>query len=482
MALLAVASLAPLASPWVVDATFPGDDPLITLTFAKNLARGRGFVFNHGPPVLGTTTPAFAAAVAAVTAVGGVAPTTAALWLSVLGWIALVWVFLAFRAAFGLNVWQAASIGWLVSAQGWIEHLSMEATSFALVLVVAAAMVFSRRWLWAGLSIALLFFIRGEGVLFGLIAGVVVLAAERTRTEGQRSPTVLFSLGASIPVLLWSAYALPTFGAILPATLDAKMVQVASGLWAPFPVRLLHEWLPGWGVGGFGRISTVLGYGLVFVGVASAVRVYRRLLVFPVWAAVYATGYAVLGVPGYSWYRLPVFFGLAVMAGLGLERTIVGIRGEGRSRRRTVGACALAAAVLAGVAHGAIRSLQHPPRDTRAETYRALTRWLNDHADPGQSVAFFEVGALGYDTDLGVVDLVGLVTPSVLPHVLRRDFASGFWELQPEWFVDLQGSEFTRPILEHPMFGRCYEAVATFGHEQGRPLTLYRSKINSVDP
>jgi hypothetical protein len=33
------------------------DDTYITLTYAKSLAAGRGFVFNHPPATFGTTTP-----------------------------------------------------------------------------------------------------------------------------------------------------------------------------------------------------------------------------------------------------------------------------------------------------------------------------------------------------------------------------------------------------------------------------------------
>ncbi len=35
------------------------DDSFITLTYAKNLAQGNGFVYNQPPATLGTTTPLF---------------------------------------------------------------------------------------------------------------------------------------------------------------------------------------------------------------------------------------------------------------------------------------------------------------------------------------------------------------------------------------------------------------------------------------
>ena len=48
---------------------FLNDDSYITLTYAKSIAVGRGFVFNSPPPTLGTTTPLYAVAIAALSVV-----------------------------------------------------------------------------------------------------------------------------------------------------------------------------------------------------------------------------------------------------------------------------------------------------------------------------------------------------------------------------------------------------------------------------
>ena len=58
--ILLFCSLVPIVAALRVDHRLIGDDPLITLTYAKNIAAGNGFVFNHGDPVLGTTAPLFA--------------------------------------------------------------------------------------------------------------------------------------------------------------------------------------------------------------------------------------------------------------------------------------------------------------------------------------------------------------------------------------------------------------------------------------
>ncbi len=471
---LLVASLIPLTAAPRLDHRFPSDDALISLTYAKNLARGDGFVFNHPPPVLATTTPAFTLGVAGLTAVTGFEPTEVALWASALCWLALIWSFFVFREAFGLDPGQGAVVGCMVAAQGWVAHLSMEAYPFALILVLAAAMVGSKRWFLGGLAVGALFLTRGEGVLFGAILGLVVVAGEIRRRSEERSPTLMYVLGAALPVLAWSAYALPTFGSMLPATLAAKMAQVESGLWAPFPVRLFGEWLPGWGVGPWGVISTVLGYVLVAGGLVVMGTQRRRMLVFPAWGVAFAVGYSLLGVPGYTWYRLPVVFVLCVTAGLGLHafiRLALGAGGVGGIRAGLVWALASGLIISAGwQTAGAIKK---PPEDRRGPAYLTVSRWLNENAGPEQSVAFFEVGARGYYTDLAVVDLVGLVTPSMIPHVLNRDFATGFWEVRPDYLIGLEGSEFIRPIVENPLFHGSYSEAVVFEGPEDRSLTIY---------
>lgn len=480
---LLIASLLPLSAAFRLDERFPSDDALISLTYAKNLARGDGFVFNQPPPVLATTTPAFTVAVALLVAITGFEPTVVALWVSALCWLALIWSFFVFRRAFGLDAGQATAVGWMVAAQGWVEHLSMEAYPFALILVVAAALVWSQRWFLGGLGVGLLFLTRGEGALFAGILGLGVLIGEIRTRNSARSPTLMFVLGGAVPVLAWSAYALPTFGSILPETLAAKMAQVSSGLWAPFHIRLFQEWLPGWGIGPWGATSTLLGYSLVAIGMVVIGLRHRRMVVFPAWGLAFAIGYSVLGVPGYTWYRLPVIFVLTFTAGLGVEAVLrLGISGENPGRIRFVAVWSLAVVLLISAGWRTAETIRRPPVDRRGAYYLGIAQWLNEHAALDQSVAFFEVGTLGYYTDLEIVDLVGLVTPSVIPHVINRDFAGGFWENRPDFLIEREGSEFTRAIVDNPLFSGAYIRAVTLDGPDGRSLTIHRARRNSRRP
>jgi hypothetical protein len=477
--LLVAATLVPLYAGLSIDARYPGDDPLITLTYAKNLARGDGFVFNHQPPTLGTTSPALALACAAGTVLTPLEPTDVAQLIGVACWIGLVWVFWLFAEALGLSRPTAAVIGALMAARGWPEHLSMEAVPFALLAVLAVVAAASGRPLVGGLLTGLLFLVRGEGLLFAGILSVAMVAEEWTRRrDTDRPPSALprYLAGVAAVVVLWTAYAMPTFGAILPNTLSAKIAQVESGLWAPFASRLVAEWIPSWTAG----LQPWFVDPLVVLAVIGAMLIAWRLprmAVLVLWGGAYAGAYHLLGVPGYPWYRIPVEWALLICAGVGLgiaAEAAVGSDPKRRARRWAVAAVTVVALVLLAVP--TVRRIHGWQPTDRDLAYGRLTAWLNDHAAPSERVAFFEVGILGYATDLGVLDQIGLVSPELTPNVVHGDFGTGVWLQRPEYFVELEGSGFSGAVTRYPGFAEAYEPVAVVARLGGKRLIVYRAR------
>lgn len=486
---LVVASILPLWAATRVDPSMLGDDALITLTYAKNLARGDGFVFNHPPPVLGTTTPLFTMVVAALGAVVVFADlTTVALLVSALCWVGLIWCWFAFRREFLLTDWQAAVVGLVMAASGWIRHLEMEAYLFALLLTVATGLFFRGRLAAAGAASALLVLTRGEGaLLFGILLFLAIATerpCQRPRSDApwSRSGTLLLCTGFGIPMLAWSVYAHITFGTVVPNTLAAKVAQGASGLWRPFLEQLVRVWIPSWGT----RLALpgvpLLGvwYLLVVIGLAAVVRRHRPLLVLVVWMVAYVGSYALLGVAGYPWYALPVYFVLSLLLGVGLAfvaRLVAQLLHGGR--RGAVAAAVVVTVIVLWLGIPTARAALTPRTSQRQVAYLDLARWLRDHTDPSASVAYHEIGYLGYYTDNRIVDLVGLVSPDITPHVAIGDFAWGFWESQPDYLVHPQGSRFFEGIVGDPRFSRLYRPVARLAEEHGLRLTVYRKTLGN---
>ena len=67
------------------------DDSFITLTYAKNLVAGNGFVYNHPPATLGTTSPLFVFLVAGIAVITRLTVVQTAIFVSGLAWAAAGW-------------------------------------------------------------------------------------------------------------------------------------------------------------------------------------------------------------------------------------------------------------------------------------------------------------------------------------------------------------------------------------------------------
>ena len=121
------------------------DDSLITLTYAKNLAQGNGFVFNHPPPVLGTTSPIFALLVALFALVFGLANIpTIAIYFSTLCLIGIIWAIYINRKYWRLEDWQTGILGTIIVGTSFINFLGMEFYLFAFILILCLTLLFAK--------------------------------------------------------------------------------------------------------------------------------------------------------------------------------------------------------------------------------------------------------------------------------------------------------------------------------------------------
>lgn len=471
IAFLSMASLLSFSVAWAIDHRMLFDDPLITLTFAKNLARGDGFIFNHAPPVLGTTTPLFAVSLAALAVVLPVPLTALAVAVSAACWAGISWLLFVFRREFSISAWQAVFAAYAILATGWIESLGMETYPFLLLLVLSVGLYWKKWHLACGVVLALLFLCRGEGILlfFILIVASIVSRHAPSLAEkvlgGPVDPKAFGKLGLGfvVPTALWCAYAIPTFGAALPHTLNAKRIQGASGLWPTFFDELTGAWVHDWG-----SALAIPGHpwiGLWTVGLVLGIREIAvrhsplRILVY--WCAVYVAGYTVLGVAAYHWYGRPVQFVFVIVFVLGFTALVRWTKDRFASMAASNALAAVISAVVIGrlamAIPGAIAMQRTEPRSI---VYAEMSRWIAANTKPDESIAALEVGCLGYNTDNRVIDLVGLVTPDVLKGVRRWNFAEGFWRHNPDLLVYLPGAwMYFRPIVADAKFQRDYEPV-----------------------
>jgi hypothetical protein len=454
------------------------DDTFIHLQYARHLAQGDGPVFNPGERVYGSTSPLWVALLGAAMALGldGLAAARALGAAATLLSIALVFQLL--RQTVRTPALRAAgTVAW--AAHAWMLRWSLSGMEapLAVALAVAGFVAFTAGPRWGGrpaltgLCWALAALTRPEGVFLLLLWGVRLLA------------------GAIGPVLLyggWLAFAKAWYGVLWPQTLAAKtaggvgVVYHVGNLWRQ--VRIV------------GATDGVLALLLVVALLARAARRRpsgdgpRPLDALLPWAWLIGLPllYALRGVPVLSRYLLPLLPILGWLAWRAADRWWAG---EGPAwPRAAAGAWLVAALVLAqNLAVWRVQVLPHVRSFSPAleSSLVAWGRWLDRHAARDAVVATPDIGAIGYYGHRRVVDLAGLVTPAMVPHLLRDtpeaaiarfDFATFS---RPEYLVDRASARF-RLMRESP-FAACLTPldsaiVPNLGVAQPAPVvySLYR--------
>jgi hypothetical protein len=397
--------------------------------------------------------------------------------ISVVTWIATAWLLAACWKKPGGNHLGSALVAVLLLTQSaGAATLGMEIALFQFLLVTTIYLYLSGMLGWTGLALGLLFLTRGEGILLGL------LLLLWDRVSKKRIPWRL--MGAIVAVVLvWSIYGLATFGNFLPSTLGTKIAQRESGLWRPFGERLFTEWLPGWFTG---FPTSLVSVALIAGGVLYATRWRREWWMFLLWGAGYIVGYLIINPAGYWWYAMPVFFVFSVFTALGLAAlpNLFGwLRGHGQWRADWLGVVVSALALLMAV--GNVRTLRDSllsystafspgqGRYTSAH-YGVVAEWFVKHTEPKETVAYVEVGYLGYYTRNRFIDLAGLVTPGIADHLRSKDLTWGFLYFCPDYaLIAPEFNWLMGAVSQLQEFKQSYRLVYQVERPGREPLSIY---------
>ena len=436
IALLIAASAVPLLA--ASHLAHPIDDTYITMVYARSIAQGRGFTFGlNDHPTLGTTTPFNTLILAALYALFPQADAAGvAVALSVICWIATSWLWFLGGGILGLNRLERLFIALLVLIETttWIAHLGMETWLFVFLLTLCVMAYFRGALVLTGVLIGLLFLTRGEGILLAPLIGLHLLSQRR----GWLRRGLRIALGGAIVLLPWFVYAALTFGSIFPSTLAAKSAQVDLGFTQPFVIYMAYVFVGEWSNLGFVVVTPWL---LLFVGgLVYAIRARRKLLLLPAWALLFVVGYGILRIPTYKWYALPVMYVVTVFAGLALAgiaplvvRLAKSLKPERTQQVGLIAACAALALIAAIILPKNIPN--SPVGDWRHDVYHNLAEWLDSNTPPESSVAYVEIGLLGWYGQRRVVDLLGLTNPELIPAVKQGDFERAIEIAQPDVLI-----------------------------------------------
>ncbi len=338
--------------------------------------------------------------------------------------------------------------------------------TFLALVIGAFCAYFSGRPNLAALLLALGTLTRGDG----LVPAALLLAWDvRTHRRFPRVPALIWGM-----ILAgWAIYAFWSFGAVAPNTLAAKRAMGESQLWRPL-------WLGGLRVAYlyFEQTRFFLWFAVVaLLGCARLRAVDRRLWLVLGSAALVVAAYQAMGIPSaYNYYAALVPF-LMMVCGLGAVHLaeLAEARWPGWRRRSSLVRAALVLPLLlAEVTPTVARVSTHP--EPRYWTYRAAGEWLAQNTPQGASVGLVEIGIVGYYSRRPIVDVCGLVSPAVGPHLAAGDVSWPIRHYRPDYVLlhDPVWPSLEGPIARAAWFGEEYERLRGFDGVAPYRLALYQ--------
>ncbi len=423
--------------------SFPLDDSWIHLRLARNLAEGHGFSYNPGVPVAGSTAPLWTLLLAGGFALLGSHPFLA----KAAGILAALATALLVRGLAGRwtgNRWLGLLAGAITAIAGplvWGALSGME-VSLAALLVTAALLSHTdgREWTTAVL-LGLAALARPEAVL------LVPLVWSARRITWRRTGILL-----GVPMACvgpWILFNLLTAGTPLPATAAAKieggLIGFLSGTREPVATTLFvrprqfdAEWLSWlWSVNVLLPLLIPVGLWIVWRRCGRAVALPAAvLLLHPIGMALLAPYRG----PGFQEGRYSIH-----LLPLALAVAVAGLDGLGRWPR--LGAFGAALFLLASVAAARPAADRYAWAVQNIDAMQVrLGHWVTAHTRSDARLALNDVGAIGYVSRRQVVDMMGLVTPEIIPY--RRAGEAGvlrylertcpdYLIIFPAWFPEL---------------------------------------------
>ncbi len=385
------------------------DDAYIIYQYARNLSVGNGFVFNAGERVLGVTTPLLTLLLAVAYRVAGEVLPQVSIFLGCAGIAAQAMLLFALtRDRLPVTAW-VLLIFTISDWHGSMRFAALETNLYgALLLGTVYLAGKGTHPIACGALLGLAFLCRHDAVLL-----VPVILLIRGRSLGLRAVIKLL-LASLLVVLPWLVFAWIYFGSPLPQTLHSKHGISSFTDYSKNALMIIVE--TPWQALGPRTWLMAAGIILAAAGTFKVLLHLTSLRLLTAFCGLQFLAYAMIGPPlGQTWhiYLPQVAFNTLIAVGIGalLEET----GGWRWCLRRERVAIYVAVAVIYGglLVRNAAEFCGTIPQQfwlgLRHSRYEMVANWVNHNIRPHQAFLAYEVGTLGYMTQLRMVDPFGLI-------------------------------------------------------------------------
>lgn len=468
-----------VAWTWAVFGPHVIDDAYITFRYARNMAIGRGIVYNPGERFQGGSTPFFTLLLGFCGWLGLNIPTSALVVGLLSGGGTLVLLII------GGKILGREGAGWLAAFALttqllWVLLLvsGMETTLYCLVILSTILMVAQGRWKGLGILLGLACLIRYDGAILAVAA--LLLAG----WNGGFKTALREALKAAIIYLPWFIFAWIYFGTPVPQSIRGKLLidfltysETFKQYWLYLKmIPLSFFWL-----------------GAFLIGTFMAIHKDSRWAIVPLWFGLYLAIFILERRPVlyYPWYLIPLFPIFFLMAAFGFSQVLqfilkicVKLIAPTWQIKKIYQPAFLMIACL--TIFFQLRTLIEEQglygSDMlhRERKYQIAAEILTGTVRPGESVYVGEVGTLGwFMPDARMIDSASVLSPKVYDirwrdrqSLLREgkkpeDYPDGtpaitmmvIDELKPDYIITRREFLFLGKIKDDPHFKSLYEEI-----------------------
>jgi len=468
---------------FVYYANYTADDSFITFRYAENIASGKGFVYNEGERVLGTTTPFYTLLLALLVKLG----------LPIV-WVARIinigadcltgtLIFLLLRK-FKLGVATFAAFFYVLFPRVIVWSVSGMETSLYVLFIVASLYFYHKE------NFNLTFLFLGLTVLTrvdGIILGLAILLDFVLRYKRFPTKIVLGSFGVVLP---WLIFSFVYFGSPIPNSVAGKKALYSGTFWETPKWRILWE---------FFFLKTKVGWPLLALSLAGVYRVLTKAKPYGIivlWTFLYFFFFFFSDTKIHMWYYVPFYLGYLILVALGLDFAFektkgIWIKWFDLSRHKTkffLNPKTLRTSflsivlILAGLIyfHQMKRTfiLITAEQITLEDIHKEIGLWLFENTQPKDTVCATDIGYMGYYSDRHILDQDGLVSPQAIPFIKDRNRLGLLRKYKPAYFVTGFYGPYFSQVIESEWFKNNYEKQTTFSKDSAK---LDRAKISLED-
>lgn len=445
------------------------DDVFITYAYSRNIAEGRGFVFNPGERVQGTTTPLYTLLMSGVYFLTHDLLHAGNLLSAVLLALTCGLAFLLTRDH--LSHYSGFAIGVILATSPLIYvSFGMETLLYCTLLMLAL-------WRWergkpyeAILVAAALTWTRADGVVLGgtlwLVAAWDSWRANQDVPIISRLRQLPYPLGLvyTAAIAPWYLFAWAYFDTPLPNTFGAKQSSLEG-------IQFLKDGWNWWKIFYWDNNPlSITGFLFVVIGVWRILKI-KPLRPVALWAGFYLAGYTILNVAAF-WYYTPLFTSCIVLMVFGGAWIFEQM---GRLNSSKLWRFALAG-ILVGVSgvFAIVRSQDFADPPPRTKTYVVLGKWIEANTLTHATLLVGDLGVMGYYAQRHTIDSPGLIVPEM--YFKQDDYA--VLKYKPDYVV-ATGYYTWQQVIAQDWFDTYYRPAAQFSTEGDTfsPMTVYQRRL-----